>query len=175
MSKKKTRTIKQAPAQTRTEKKTKKTTGKKTSLLPWLLPILVITGICFLPMLGNELTNWDDEYYVVQNNLLRGPDWAGIFDINKPVVSNYHPITVLTLAFNYQMTKLDPSSYLVTNLLFHLANTGLVFYFIFLISGRKKWVAAFCVIIFGIHLMHVEWVAWVSDSTDVLYTFLFLL
>ena len=162
-------------AQSVIEKKPRQGKIKRTSLLPWLLPILIVTGICFIPMLSNELTNWDDEYYVVQNNLLRGPDWAGIFDINKPVVSNYHPVTVLTLALNYQMTQLDPSSYLVTNLLLHLANTGLVFYFIFLISGRRIWVAAFSAIIFGIHPMHVESVAWVSERKDVLYTFFFLL
>jgi len=60
-------------------------------------------------------------------------------------------------------------------LLFHLANTGLVFYFIFLIPGRRTWVAAFCAIVFGIHPMHVESVAWVSERKDVLYTFFFLL
>src|SRR5262245_38203560 len=86
------------------EVKPKRTKEEKPSLLFWLLSILVITGICFFPMLKNQLTNWDDEYYVVQNALLRGPDWAGIF--SQPVVSNYHPITILTLALNYSMTKL---------------------------------------------------------------------
>ena len=175
MSKKKKTGHSKPSPQKPLERKPKIPKGKRVSLLPLLLPILVITGVCFIPMLSNELTNWDDEYYVVQNNLLRGPDWAGIFDINKPVVSNYHPITVSTLALNYMMTQLDPSSYLITNLLFHLANTGLVFYFILLISGRKMWVAAFSAIIFGIHPMHVESVAWVSERKDVLYTFFFLL
>jgi 4-amino-4-deoxy-L-arabinose transferase-like glycosyltransferase len=124
-------------------------------------------------MLRNSFTNWDDEYYVIQNALLRGPDWAGIF--SKPVVSNYHPITIATLAFNYSMTQLDPSSYLITNLLLHLINTALVFYFIWLISGKKIWVAAFSAIVFGIHPMHVESVAWVSERKDVLYTLFFLL
>lgn len=157
------------------ERKSQRPKEKRVSLLPWLLPILIVTGICFIPMLGNQLTNWDDEYYVVQNNLLRGPDWAGIFDINKPVVSNYHPITVSSLALNYMMTELDPSSYLITNLLLHLANTGLVFYFILLISGRRIWVAGFSALIFGVHPMHVESVAWISERKDVLYTFFLLL
>jgi hypothetical protein len=124
-------------------------------------------------MLKNQLTNWDDEYYVVQNALLRGPDWTGIF--SKPIVSNYHPITIATLAANYSMTGLDASSYLITNLLLHLINTGLVFYFIWLISGKKLWVAAFTAIVFGIHPMHVESVAWVSERKDVLYTLFFLI
>ena len=175
MSKKKKTGYTKPQAQKPLERKPQRLKVKRISFLPWLLPILIITGICFIPMLGNQLTNWDDEYYVVQNNLLRGPDWAGIFDINKPVVSNYHPITVSTLALNYMMTGLDPSSYLITNLLFHLANTGLVFYFIWLISGKKIWVAAFSALVFGVHPMHVESVAWVSERKDVLYTFFFLL
>src|SRR5688572_3536294 len=171
--KKKIKPIKAGPVQSRPASKSVKTKGESKTLLTWMLPILLFTGICFFPMLKNQLTNWDDEYYVVQNALLRGPDWAGIF--SKPVVSNYHPITIATLAANYSMTGLDASSYLITNLLLHLINTGLVFYFIWLISGKKLWVAAFTAIVFGIHPMHLESVAWVSERNDVLYTLFFLL
>ena len=171
--KKKIRSAKSSVSQSSGEAKPKKIREKRTSLLPWILPILLVTAVCLSPMLMNSFTNWDDEYYVVQNALLRGPDWPGIF--SKPVVSNYHPITVATLALNYSMTQLDPSSYLITNLLLHLVNTGLVFYFIWLISGRKLWVASFTAIVFGIHPMHVESVAWVSERKDVLYTLFFLL
>ena len=155
------------------QSKPKRQKSKSPKLWPWIIPIVLITGIFLFPMLQNGFTNWDDEYYVVQNALLRGPDWAGIF--SKSVVSNYHPVTVATLAANYAMTGLDASSYLVTNLLLHLVNTGLVFYFIWLISGQKLWVAAFTALVFGIHPMHVESVAWVSERKDVLYTLFFLL
>jgi tetratricopeptide (TPR) repeat protein len=171
--KKKIKPVKTGPVQSKPTSKPGKTKGKGKILLLWVLPILLFTGICFFPMLKNQLTNWDDEYYVVQNALLRGPDWAGIF--SKPIVSNYHPITIATLAANYSMTGLDASSYLITNLLLHLINTGLVFYFIWLISGKKLWVAAFTAIFFGIHPMHVESVAWVSERKDVLYTLFFLI
>src|ERR1044072_8106788 len=67
--------------------------------LPWLLIILGITGICLFPMLKNNFTNWDDEFYVINNVLLRGPDWQGIF--SQPLVGNYHPLTVASLAINY--------------------------------------------------------------------------
>jgi protein O-mannosyl-transferase len=171
--KKKIRSIKGTQPSQRAEAKPIRVKEKSVSLLPWILPIILITGISLSPMLQNSFTNWDDEYYVIQNSLLRGPDWAGIF--SRSVVSNYHPITVATLAFNYAMTQLDPSSYLITNLLLHLINTGLVFYFIWLISGKKLMVAAFSAIVFGIHPMHVESVAWVSERKDVLYTLFFLL
>src|SRR5258705_7136955 len=108
---------------------------KNKFLLLWLLLIIVVTAICFFPMLKNNFTNWDDEYYVINNMLLRGPNWQGIF--SQPVVSNYHPLTIISLAINYGLTGTDPSSYLIFNLLLHLINTALVFYFIWTISVKK--------------------------------------
>ena len=125
--KKKINPAKAGPIQSKPASKSFKTKEKGKMLLIWILPILLFTGICFFPMLKNQLTNWDDEYYVVQNALLRGPDWAGIF--SKPIVSNYHPITIASLAANYAMTGLDASSYLILNLLLHIINTGLVCWF----------------------------------------------
>ena len=143
------------------------------SFLPYLLGSMVITAIAFWPMLSNGFTNWDDYDYVTNNPLLRGPDWSGIW--SQPLVGNYHPLTATTLAWNYMMTELDASSYLVTNYILHLANTGLVFYFIWKISGQNHWVALITALVFGIHPMHVESVAWVSERKDVLYTLFFLL
>ena len=171
MAKKKQKRVKninlsQAPAE-----RTNKKPGNKS--LQWILALVVITAICFLPMLRNGFTNWDDEFYVINNQLLRGPDWTGIF--STPVVSNYHPLTIISLAINFGISGTDPSSYMVFNLLLHLANTGLVFYFILQLSSGKNYVAAFTALIFGIHPMHVESVAWVSERKDLLYTLFFLL
>ena len=143
------------------------------SLLPWLLLVAGITAVCLAPMMQNEFTNWDDEYYVINNQLLRGPDWQGI--LSNQVLGNYHPITILSYAFNYAISGLHPFSYLLVNYLLHLVNTILVFYFIWNISGKNKFIAAFVAIIFGIHPMHVESVAWVAERKDVLYTGFFLL
>jgi tetratricopeptide (TPR) repeat protein len=141
--------------------------------LAWPLAAALITAVCLSPVLKNGLVNWDDEYYVVSNALLRGPDWIGI--CTRPVVSNYHPLTVLSLAANYAISGTAPWSYLLFNLLLHLANTVLVFWFAYLLSDKQRWVAFFTALLFGIHPMHVESVAWVSERKDVLYTLFFLL
>ena len=146
---------------------------RKRSLLPWLLALIVITTVCFFPMLKNGFTNWDDDFYVINNALLRGPDWAGIF--SKPVVSNYHPITIATLAINYSISGTDAWSYLFLNLLLHLVNGVLVFIFIYRISGQKTMVAFLTSLLFCIHPMHVESVAWVSERKDLVYTLFFIL
>ncbi len=138
-----------------------------------MLALLAFTGWLFLPILGNQFTNWDDQFYVIENALLRGPDWKGIF--TQPVVSNYHPLTIITLALNYQWSGLQPFSYYGGNGLLHLANTGLVFYLAWLLSERRRWVALFVAAIFALHPMHVESVAWISERKDVLYTLFYLL
>ena len=171
MANKKQKQVKKSNlSQAPTERKNKKPGIK---VLQWILALVAITAICYLPMLKNSFTNWDDEFYVINNQLLRGPDWAGIF--NTPVVSNYHPLTIISLAINFAVSGTDPSSYMVFNLLLHLANTVLVYYFILQISSGKNYVAVFTALIFGIHPMHVESVAWISERKDLLYTLFFLL
>lgn len=139
----------------------------------WAMGACVITAIVFLPMFANGFTNWDDPLYVIDNALLRGPDWAGIF--TKTVVSNYHPLTMATLALNFQASELEPFSYHLVNWLLHIVNTGLVFFFAFKLSQNNLWVGVITALFFGIHPMHVESVAWVSERKDVLYTAFFML
>lgn len=146
---------------------------KSRSFWTWLIPILIFTGISFLPMLTNGFTNWDDDKYITGNPLIKGPDWYAM--LMEASASNYHPLTMLSLAFNYAISGTNPFSYHLLNWLLHILNTALVFLFIYKISGKKRYVAAFASLIFGIHPMHVESVAWVSERKDVLYTFFFLL
>jgi tetratricopeptide (TPR) repeat protein len=146
--------------------------AKDRAFLLWLLGVLAITGLCLIPMLNNGFTNWDDDVYVTSNSIIKVPDWQAIF--TRPSAYNYHPLTMLTLAFNYAISGMDPFSYHLVNWLLHILNTSLVFLFIYKISGRRIFVAAFTSLIFGIHPMHVESVAWVSERKDVLYTCFFL-
>ena len=149
-----------------------KPAGDKTFGL-WLFGVLAITGLCLIPMLNNGFTNWDDDVYVTSNLIIKAPDWEAIF--TRSSAYNYHPLTMLTLAFNYAISGMDPFSYHLVNWLLHILNTALVFLFIYKISGGKIFVAAFTSLIFGIHPMHMESVAWISERKDVLYACFFLL
>jgi len=139
----------------------------------WIAVVLLVTTVAFAPMLQNGFTNWDDELYVVNNPLLQGPDWHGIF--TQPVVSNYHPLTMVTLALNYDKRHPSPAPFLAWNLVLHLANTLLVFLLVRMLSRGSVRVAAFTAAVFALHPMHVESVAWISERKDVLYAFFFLL
>ena len=141
----------------------------------FLAPVLAITFVLFIPALSNGFTNWDDVLYVTNNALLKDLSMEGLKNIfSTPLVSNYHPLTVLSLAINYQLAELSPMSYHLTSVLLHVINTGLVFWFIWLLSSGNKWVSAFVALLFGIHPMHVESVAWISERKDLLYTLFYL-
>lgn len=139
--------------------------------------ILVLTAFAFSPTLQNTFTNWDDEAYVVNNPLItqiNGENVVKMFDYRHPISSNYHPLTILSLAVNYQWAKLDPAPYISTNIALHLLNIILVFYFILLLTKYNQWVALIVALLFAIHPMHVESVAWISERKDVLYGAFFI-
>ncbi|MEO6132405.1 MAG: tetratricopeptide repeat protein [Saprospiraceae bacterium] len=152
------------------------TQGEKKGYVKYLLPVLGVIFILFLPVLRNGFTNWDDVLYVTSNPLLKDLSFNGLKAIfSTPVVSNYHPLTILSLALNYQFAELTPWSYHFTSILLHLINSALVFWFIFHLSSGNKWVSAAVALLFGIHPMHVESVAWISERKDLLYTLFYLL
>jgi len=139
----------------------------------WLAGILVLTFLAYLPSLGNDFTNWDDPLFVLKNPLLTHPDPKAI--LVTPVASNYHPLTIWSLVLNYQLSGFDPASYHWLNLLLHLANTALVFAFVWQLTGGRLWTTIGTSLFFGIHPMHVESVAWIAERKDVLYAFFYLI
>ena len=152
----------------------------KTELLPgtdrWkcYIALAIIIGLSFisyLPVFQNSLLAWDDHEYITDNPLIYSLNLKDIFSRN--VMGNYHPITVLTFALEYQLFGLNPSGYHAFNLLLHLLNVVLVFYTIFLLSDKIT-VALVASLLFGIHPLHVESVAWAAELKDLLYTFFFL-
>lgn len=150
----------------------------KTYLFISLGILVVITLIAFYPSLKNGFVTWDDEDYLHNNVQLIGDiskeGIARIFNINTIVMGNYHPLTVLSYAIIYDLYDLDPYPYHLYNLILHLFNTLLVFWFIFRISHRNLSISFATAILFGIHPLHVESVTWISETKDVLYAFFFL-
>jgi protein O-mannosyl-transferase len=136
-----------------------------------LAVILVLSFIAYLPVLHNGLLSWDDHSYIQDNPLIYSFNLGDIFSQN--VKSNYHPLTILTLAIEYQFFGLNATGYHAFNLLLHLLNVILVFYAVYLLSN-KAGVALVASLLFGIHPLHVESVAWVAELKDLLYTFFFL-
>ncbi len=140
------------------------------------LTILVITGIIFLNTLGNNfIENFDDNLYILDNDIIKHLNWYNLKEIFFTFFEgNYHPVTLLSYAVEYKFFGLNPFIFHLTNYILHLLNTLLVYLFIRRFTG-KVLVAAITSLFFGIHPMHVESVAWISERKDLLYTFFFLL
>ena len=150
-----------------------------------LILIILITFISFYPSLSNGFTNWDDTEYVTENPVifnLNIENIKNIFDFtneesyrtNILVKSLYVPLTMLSFAVDHHFFKFNPFGYHLTNLILHLFNTIFVFWFIYLLR-KNIFMAFFVSLLFGIHPMHVESVAWITERKDVLYSFFFLL
>jgi protein O-mannosyl-transferase len=139
--------------------------------------IILLTFLCYARALNNDFTNWDDDAYVTKNPLVKtisAENFKKIMQPSTQVALNYHPITVLSLALNYKISP-KPAGFILTNIIFHLLNTLLVFFFFNRLTEGKFWLAAISALWFGIHPMHVESVAWISERKDVLYVFFLLL
>ncbi len=146
-----------------------------------LSAIIIITIIAFSPTFENGFTNWDDNGYVTENLDIK-KEWnekIGIF-FSEYFMGNYHPFTMISLAIDYQIDGLNPLTFHITNLILHLINTLLVFWFILLLLKsvnykRSLEIALITSALFGVHTLHVESVAWISERKDVLYSMFFLL
>jgi protein O-mannosyl-transferase len=148
---------------------------------PWLWPLLliVITWAVYAGSLNNELTTWDDKNYLIENPAIRSLKSDSVKMMFTPgppsgyIMGNYHPLTILSYAIEYSKYGLDPKPYHVTNLVFHVFNALLVYLFVLLLA-RQRVVAFITAVLFAVHPMHVESVAWVAERKDVMYTFFFL-
>ncbi len=134
----------------------------------WLLGVLAITAICFFPTLDNQFVNWDDDVNLIENTnteKLDAQHIKGIF--TDRVIGNYNPLPVLTLAIERHFVGLEPRLYHIDNLLLHLFATFFAFLILWQL-GMKPLGAAVGALLFGIHPMRVESVAWVTERKDVL-------
>lgn len=131
--------------------------------------ILVITFISYLPVLKGEFLLWDDDVHVLENITIRGLDFEHIQDMFTTTVNKiYIPLTSLSFAAEYHFFGYDPFVYHFDNILLHLLVVALIF-----LLGRKlglsEVAAGIAAFIFGIHPIHVESVAWITERKDVLY------
>ncbi len=140
-----------------------------------LAVVVIVTILIYFPSLHHQFTNWDDNDYITENPYIKALTAVNVdYIFTKPIALNYHPLTMLTLALNYRFSGTEPFSYFLVNIILHLLNTILTFYFAFLLLDRNKILALFTAAIFAVHPMHVESVAWISERKDVLYAFFFL-
>jgi predicted TPR repeat methyltransferase len=136
------------------------------------LIVVVITLTAYWNVRNHDFLHYDDSLYVTENRHVgAGLTWAGVtWAFTTTHASNWHPLTWLTHMLACEVYGLDAGGHHVTSLLFHIANTLLLF----VVLNRMTlslWRSAFVAALFTVHPLHVESVAWVAERKDVLSTF----
>jgi tetratricopeptide (TPR) repeat protein len=140
----------------------------------YIAGILLLTFIAFIPSLNNGFVNWDDDYNLGNNANTALLNWDNIVKIfSEPVIGNYNPLPILTFAIERSIFGLDPTIYHVNNLLLHLVCVFFI-YRIFRSLNLSALAAGVGALLFGVHPMRVESVAWVTERKDVLFGAFFL-
>jgi tetratricopeptide (TPR) repeat protein len=154
----------------------------------WAAPLVVValTIVAFLPVLQNGFVSWDDDRNFVENPHFRGLG----FDHLRWMWTTFHmghyvPLSWMTLGFDYEVWGMNPAGYHLTSLVLHAANAILVY----ALSRRllalsmpgsladsPRWLtvgAAFAALVFAVHPLRVESVAWATERRDVVSGFFY--
>jgi protein O-mannosyl-transferase len=136
---------------------------------------LILTGatlFVYWPVQHNGFVSYDDILYVVENpEVIKGLTEESIaWSFTTFATGNWHPVTWLSHMLDVECYSLNAGGHHWSSLLWHLANTVLLFVLMQVMTGstgRSSFVAG----LFALHPLHVESVAWVSERKDVLCAF----
>jgi tetratricopeptide (TPR) repeat protein len=140
------------------------------------LVLMLITAAVFYQVCTYDFVNLDDADYVYENLKIQSGitpkaiKWA----FTTGYASNWHPLTWLSHMLDWQLFGPKAGGHHLTNLIFHIANTLLLFIVLKQMT-HKLWPSAFVAALFALHPLHIESVAWVSERKDVLSTFFWIL
>jgi tetratricopeptide (TPR) repeat protein len=140
-------------------------------LLPLLgLGLVGATLAVFAPACANGFV-YDDQQFVVENGGVEAglTGTSFLWALQTFDAANWHPLTWISLQLDSELYGPDPFGYHLTNLLWHCANVLLVLLLFWRLTGAV-WPSAFVAALFGLHPLHVESVAWVSERKDVVST-----
>jgi len=153
---------------------------------PWTIPmaLALLTFLVFLPSLWNGFVQWDDQVNLYNNPDYRGLTWPQIrWMFSNVTMGHWIPLTWLTFGVDYVLWEMKPFGYHLTSLVIFAANAP-VFYFIALRllrgattfgDGALRLSAATATLVFALHPLRAESVAWATERRDVLSGLLFLL
>lgn len=150
--------------------------AKKDRRFPlYCLIITSVTFIAFLPTLRNGFVNWDDDRCIILNPDVHGMNAGHVAKVfTSTYLNHYLPVTMLSFMGEYSLFKADPAAYHFMNLLLHVVNALLLFGLIYALSGSYS-VGLLTALLFAIHPLSVESVAWIAERKGVLSaTFYFI-
>ena len=133
---------------------------------------LALTGLIYFNSLKNGFV-FDDQHYIVKNHLIKVLDSQGWWNMfSSFYMWDYLPLTLLSLSFDYWLYGLNPAGYHFSNTLLHFINSLLVYQLVLQIT-RSGRVALWASLIFLVHPLQVESVAWIPERKNLLSFFFF--
>lgn len=141
---------------------------------PAAIAVAAAAFAAFLPALSNGFV-WDDMVYVQGNALLRAPFVSALRQaLTVVLMGNYHPVTVVSLVVDYAVGGPDPFLFHLVNLAIHAANAALLYVVLreLIAPGLGALAGA---LLWAVHPLRVESVAWISGRKDLLYVLFVLL
>lgn len=139
-----------------------------------LLPLFVAaaTLVVFLPAVRGGFVNWDDAKYTFENPLVREGLSAGAVAaaFANTVFGFWAPLTVISYQCDVSLYGLQPSGFHLTNVLLHAAAAALICLAFSRMTGDPRRSAA-AALLFAVHPLRVESVAWIAERKDVLAMF----
>ena len=150
----------------------------KKSILVTFILILLTLGL-YSQVATFDFVRFDDNEYIAENSRVQqGLSWENLiwaFGFSEEaLLYYYHPVTWLSFMLDAQLFGVDAGLHHLVNAAIHVANTVLLFLLLRWMTGAL-WPSAFIALLFAVHPLNVESVAWVAERKNVLSTFFWML
>jgi tetratricopeptide (TPR) repeat protein len=148
------------------------------------LVVAEIVVIAFFPALRAGFVSWDDDTYFLDNPYYRGLGLAQLGWMFTAMSGHYMPLTWLTHGLDYVLWGMRPAGYHAVNLLLHALAAAAAYFVALRLLGSavapepgraRRFAAAVAALLFAVHPLRVESVAWITERRDVLCGLFFLL
>ena len=142
------------------------------------LVLVLMTLAAYWQVQNHDFTSFDDNYYVTENDHVRSglsaENFRWAFSFEDKEKTYWHPLAWLSHMVDVELFGLNPGMHLVANTLLHAGNAVLLFCFLRLATGAF-WCSAVVAILFALHPINVESVAWIAARKNVLSTFFWMI
>ncbi|MEK7250170.1 MAG: tetratricopeptide repeat protein [Bacteroidota bacterium] len=153
--------------------------------------VAALTFVVFSPTLGYDFVNWDDNIYVYQNSRLHPVTFENILWLfTHPYFRSWTPLSLFSHAIDVTLWQFNPFGHHLTNVILHSMNAALVFWLSLHVltafkakgASEQQFVTSSVIsgsviaaLLFALHPLRAESVAWISDRKDLLCAFFMLL